>query len=63
MIISFDIMNENDYKKTFIDPPISTVHCGLSPTCFARRKEREISICQRNCSQGSCSYFDLPQVP
>ena len=29
MIISFDIMNENDYKKTFIDPPISTVHSNL----------------------------------
>ena len=26
MIISFDIMNENDFKKIFIDPPISTVH-------------------------------------
>ena len=25
MIISFDIMKENDYKKIFIDPPISTV--------------------------------------
>ena len=26
-------------------------------------KEREISICLRNCSQGSCSYIDLPQFP
>ena len=26
MIMSFDIMNENDYKKIFIDPLISTVH-------------------------------------
>ena len=25
MIISFDIKNKNDYKKIFIDPPISTV--------------------------------------
>ena len=26
------------------------------------RKERDISICLRNCSQGSCSYFGLPLV-
>ena len=42
---------------------ISTTNCNLarfSPTCFARRKLREISICGRNCSQGSCSYFDFP---
>ena len=32
MIISFDIMNENDYKKIFIDPPISTVHGSFA--CF-----------------------------
>ena len=32
----------------------------LFPTCFARRKVREIIICCRNCSQGSYSYFDLP---
>ena len=31
----------------------------FSPTCFARRKVREISICCRNCSQGRCSYFDF----
>ena len=24
------------------------------------RKAREISICCRNCSQGSCSYFEFP---
>ena len=32
----------------------------LFPTCFAKRKVREISICCRNCSHGSYSYFDLP---
>ena len=26
------------------------------------RKMRKILICCRNCSQGSCSYFDFPQV-
>ena len=34
----------------------------FSPTCFARRKVREISIWCRNCSQGSCSYSDLPLI-
>ena len=42
---------------------ISTTNWNLvcfSPTFFARRQVREMSICSRNCSQGSCSYFDLP---
>ena len=26
------------------------------------RKAREISICHKNCSKGSCSYFDFPLV-
>ena len=42
---------------------ISITNWNLSrffPTCFARREVREISICCRNYSQGSYSYFDLP---
>ena len=35
-------------------------HSLRYPTCFARRKMRKTSICCRNCSQGSCSYFYLP---
>ena len=44
---------------------MSTTNWNLalySHTCFARTKVRKISICCRNCSQGSCSYFDLPLV-
>ena len=32
----------------------------FSSACLARRKVREISICFRNYSQGSCYYFGLP---
>ena len=30
------------------------------PALFSVRNRWEISICLRNCTQGSCSYFDLP---
>ena len=42
---------------------ISTTNWNLprfSPTCFARRKVGEISICCTNFSRGSYSNFDLP---
>ena len=32
----------------------------FSPCETGGRKPREISICCRNCSQGSCSYSDFP---
>ena len=34
----------------------------FSPCKAGGRKTRENSICCRNCSQGSCSYFDFPLV-
>ena len=32
----------------------------LPPVSHGGKKGREILISCRNCSQGSCSYFDLP---
>ena len=34
----------------------------ISPCEKGGRKAREISIRRRNCSQGSCSYFDFPLI-
>ena len=34
------------------------LHCFPCET--GRRKVRKISICRRNCSKSSCSYFDFP---
>ena len=34
----------------------------FSPYETGGRKEWEILICLKTCSQGSCSYFDLPLV-
>ena len=42
---------------------VSTTNWNLArfyPTYFAQIKAREISICFRNCSQGSCSYLNFP---
>ena len=37
MTIPFDIKNKNDYKKIFIDPPISTVHWWHSKKRYASK--------------------------
>ena len=42
MIISFDIMNENDHKIVFLDPPISTVQSKKGKKLIIPRELLEV---------------------